>query len=137
HVRTAPAAVRRTRSEPGVDQPARDGQGRRQAHVAAAPGARRELLAREPAGVVELAVARRRLAARVVGEEAEHERRWERPRLRGEVAGRARLDAGLLAHLAQHRLLEALAGFDEAGESAVAPRRPGGLAAEQHLVAAR
>src|SRR3954452_7219807 len=114
--------------QPGVDQPPRDGERRRQHGVG-------ELVAPEPAHVLELGVARRRLAARVLGEEAKHQRARARPRLRRDVAGRAALDAGLLPHLAGDGLLEALARLDEAGEGAVAARRPLRLAAEHDTLA--
>ena len=66
---------------------------------------------------------------------AEHHRGGERPGLRGVVAHRAHGDAGLLRDLAHHRVLEALARFDEAGDGRVAPRRPARLAPEQRPLA--
>ena len=53
-------------------------------------------------------------------DEAEHQRGRERPRLGGDVARRADLDARLLAHLARDGLLEALARLDEPGQRGVA-----------------
>src|SRR3954470_8726754 len=95
---------------------------------------RLELLAREPAHVLELLVLRRRLAARPVRVEAEHQRAREGPGLRARVAHAAHLDARFLEHLARHRLLERLAGLDEAGQRRVAPWRPARLATEQRTV---
>ena len=54
-----------------------------------------------------------------VGErpEANHQRGWEGPGLGGDVLDADNLDAGLLAGLTDHRLLERLARLDEAGQS--------------------
>ena len=92
-----------------------------------------DLLAREPAHVLELAVARRRARPPPSrADEAEHQRGRERPRLRRAVAHVGDPHAGLLAHLARDGLLEALPRLDEARQRAVAarrPRAPGGRAA--------
>ena len=69
------------------------------------------------------------------GEEAEHERGRERPRLRGVVAHVADRDAGFLEHFAHHGILEALARLDEAGDGRVAARRPARLPTEQRALA--
>ena len=90
----------------------------------------------EPAHFRQLAVARPRLRAAVrYGLEPDHQRARERPRLRGDVADLADLHARLLAHLAPDRLLERLAGLDEAGQHGEAALRPARLAAEQKPVA--
>src|SRR3546814_16887783 len=49
-----------------------------------------------------------------LGEEAEHQRRRERPRLRGEVAAAKDAHAAFLEHLAFDGLLQRLARLDEA-----------------------
>src|SRR3954469_16986889 len=122
--------------EPGVYQPPRDrDRGRYEQRLGRAVAGGGDLLAREPAHVLELVVADGRLAARVVGEEAEHERARERPRLRARVAHAAHRDAGLLEHLARHGLLERLARLDEASERRVAARRPARLAPHQRPLA--
>src|SRR3954466_11372638 len=73
-------SARRSRGllQPAVDEPPRDGQGRWHDERAAALDRGGDLVAREPARVVELAVARGDLAARVAGDEAEHQRARER-----------------------------------------------------------
>jgi hypothetical protein len=71
----------------------------------------------EPARMSELAVAGNRGSTVGLSLEAEHQRRWERPRLRGDVMGRVGLDPRFLAHLANERLLRGLAGQDEAGRT--------------------
>ncbi|MEE9603330.1 MAG: hypothetical protein V3V75_08505, partial [Thermoguttaceae bacterium] len=67
----------------------------------------------EPAGILEFVIADSDLVAGGVGGEADHERRGERPRLRGVVAHLAHVDAGLFLDLAAHRLFQALARLDE------------------------
>ena len=59
-----------------------------------------------------------------MGVKAEHQRGRKRPRLRGEVAHRCHMDAGLLPDFARHRIFQALAGLDESGQCRVAARRP-------------
>ena len=76
-----------------------------------------------------------RVAARVGRLEAEHERRRERPRLRGDVAGVGDRDARLLADLALDGLLEALPRLDEPGEAGEPPLGPVRVAPEQDAVA--
>src|SRR3546814_1748620 len=70
-----------------------------------------------------------------LGEEAEHQRRRERPRLRGEVAAAKDAHAAFLEHLAFDGLLQRLARLDEAGQGGIAMRRPAGVAAEQQAAA--
>ena len=81
---------------------------------------------------LELAVEHLRLPAGPLRVEAEHQRRGERPRLRGDVAHLADPHAGLLVDLARDGLLQALPRLDEPGQRAIAALRPGRLAAEQH-----
>src|SRR4051812_25817320 len=76
-----------------------------------------------PLGVEDLAAVGADLAAGPVGEEADHERVGEGPRLAAEVPNVRDLDADLFAHLAGDRLLERLADFDEARERAVKDAR--------------
>ena len=57
--------------------------------------------------------------AAVARRESQHQRVRERPRLAPEVAHVLDFDAGLFEHLAKDRLLEALAGLDEARQHAV------------------
>src|SRR3546814_11774731 len=57
-----------------------------------------------------------------LGEEAEHQRRRERPRLRGEVAAAKDAHAAFLEHLAFDGLLQRLARLDEAGQGGIAMR---------------
>src|SRR4051794_33795096 len=121
------------RQEPIFDQPAGDGEPRRKLERTARVAGRSppgvvvfrgrflDLLTIEPAGVLELLVADPRLAAEPRRAEAEHQRRGERPRLGIHVARPPDGDAGLLADLARHRLLEALAG---AAPPRGAPRPP-------------
>src|SRR3546814_4284998 len=64
-----------------------------------------------------------------------HQRRRERPRLRGEVAAAKDAHAAFLQHLALDGLLQRLARLDEAGQGGIAVRRPAGVAAEQQAAA--
>src|SRR3546814_4436146 len=64
-----------------------------------------------------------------------HQRRRERPRLRGEVAAAKDAHAAFLQHLALDGLLQRFARLDEAGQGGVAVRRPAGVAAEQQAAA--
>src|SRR5262249_33860588 len=125
-----PRDARALAREPLLDQAAGDRLRRRELHLAAG-----DLLAREPADVLELPVAHRGLAGPPARGESEHQRGRERPRLRGAVAHLAPPPRGPLEPLAGDRLFEALPRLDEAGQRAVAPRRPGRLAAEHRAVA--
>src|SRR3546814_16368632 len=69
-----------------------------------------------------------------LGEEAEHQRRRERPRLRGEVAAAKDVHAAFLQHLALDGLLQRLARLDEAGQGGIAVRRPAGVRSEERRV---
>src|ERR1700722_14408360 len=77
----------------------------------------RDLLAVEPACIVELGAIDDDLARERLCEAADHERHRERPRLRCEIGDRSADDAGLLARLAPDRLLDRLARLDKAGEA--------------------
>ena len=67
--------------------------------------------------------------------EADHQRLRERPGLRGDVLDAYDLDAGLLAGLADHRLLRRLAGLDESGQRRPTVRGRALPAAEQAAIA--
>src|SRR5262249_61559018 len=62
-------------------------------------------------------------------------RHRERPGLRGEIADATAHDAGLLLHLAPHRLLDVLARLDEAGEARPHRRGEACRAPEQAVLA--
>ena len=66
-----------------------------------------------------------------LGVAADHQRGGERPRLAGVIGDAADADAGFLVRLAPDRVLDRLAGLDEAGEAGVHARREMRLAAEQ------
>src|ERR1700733_5978759 len=63
--------------------------------------------------------------------ESDHERCGKWPGLGGMVANVAHGNGGLLGHLAHHRILEALAGFNKSCDGRIAPGRPGSLPAKQ------
>src|SRR5262249_7204779 len=96
-----------------------------------ARGAGRELVAVEPAGVLELVLVDRDLAARVPGDEADHELAGERPVLAPDVLDVADVDAHLFLDFARDCPLERLAVVDEAGDQGVAAGRPARLPGEQ------
>src|SRR5215510_8982712 len=104
-----------------VDQIARD---------AVARGQAREVRAWEPARVLELLGVHLDIAARVGGDEADHQLAWEGPVLAADVGDVLHVDTDLFLHLARHAALERLAVVDEAGDERVAARRPDGLARE-------
>ena len=93
-----------------------------------------QLVAGEPAGLVDLVAVDVDLGGGGAGHEAEHEAGRERPGLAGDVLDLADGDAGLLVHLAAHRLLDGLARLDESGERREAALGPVDLAAEQDAV---
>ena len=64
-------------------------------------------------------------------EEAEHQAGRQRPGLVAEVGHVADEHPDLLGDLAAYGVLEGLPRLEEAGQGRVAPRRPGGLPAEQ------
>src|SRR3546814_13540991 len=114
-----------------LDQPARDRDLRRQQQAALGRGAAQrgvDFVEGEPARVLKL-VAYLRLVRPGLGEEAEHQRRRERPRLRGEVAAAKDAHAAFLQHLALDGLLQRPARLAEAGPGGIAVRRAAGVAA--------
>ena len=113
----------------------RHGRGRGEALGVGAGEQQRRLVAVEPARPFQLVRIDGDVARQGLRVHADHHRHRERPGLAGEIAHRAGMDAGLLHGLAPHRLLEGLAGFDEAGETGPHARREAGGAAEQALVA--
>src|SRR3546814_9908012 len=120
-----------------LDQPARDRDLRRQQQAALGRGAAQrgvDFVEGEPARVLKL-VAYLRLVRPGLGEEAEHQRRRERPWLRREVAAAQDAHAAFLQHLALDGLLQRFARLDEAGQGGVAVRRPAGLPPGQQAAA--
>src|SRR3954451_20243440 len=115
--------------DPVGDQPVRDRRGWWQAGSALFVAT--DLVAGEPAHVLELVVGDVRLTGHDPRLEAQHQRRRERPRLAAAIDDVVDHDAGLLAHLPHDRLLQGLPGLDEAGERRVTASRPRRLAAEQ------
>src|SRR5207253_7048602 len=96
-----------------------------------------ELVFREPAGVLELAVTGGWHGVGVAHRaEAQHQAGREGPRLAVAIAHIAYDETGLLADLADDRLLRALTRLDEAGERRVATRRPDRLASKHAAVCA-
>src|SRR4029453_18858325 len=99
--------------------------------VRVAGGAGRELVAVEPARVLQLFLVDRDLAAGIAGDEADHELAREGPVLAPDVLDVGDVDAALLLHLTGDGALERLAVVDEAGDQRVAPRRPARLAGQE------
>src|SRR3989442_729744 len=98
-------------------------------------GAFGQVVARKPARVLQLLGVDRDLAARVAGNEADHELAGKRPVLAADVLDVLHVHADLFLHLPTHRALQRLAVVHEARHQRVAPRGPAGLASEQHAVA--
>ncbi len=92
-------------------------------------------VAGEPARVLQLVLIDHHVAAGVGGHEADHHLARERPVLAADVADVRHVDAGLFLDLARHARLQRLAVVHEARDERVAPRRPVGLAGQQHAVA--
>src|SRR2546428_8626107 len=109
-----------------VDEEARDAVARRKP---------REARAGEPAGVFQLLRVDLDLAARVGGDEADHELAREGPVLAPDVRDVLHVHADLFLHLPGDGALERLAVVDEAGDERITAGRPDALAREQHAVA--
>src|SRR5690606_14314747 len=90
-----------------------------------------DLIAAEPADILELGLVTRDLAAERLGEEADHQGGGDRPGLAGKIAYATDADAGLLEDLAPHRVLERFARLHEAGKARIHARREAGLTPEQ------
>ena len=107
--------------------------------ISPAPERGRELGALPPARLDQFVGVRcgSGVGGRRIGErpEADHQRLRKRPRLRGDVFDAVDLDAGLLAGLADHRLLGRLARLDEAGEGRPPVSGRAAPAAQQTAVA--
>src|SRR4051794_15911366 len=99
---------------PVGDQPVRDRRGWRQARSALLVAA--DLVAGEPAHVLELVVGDVRITGHDPRLEAQHQRGRERPRLAAAIDDVVDHDAGLLMHLPHDRMLQRLPRLDEAGE---------------------
>ena len=89
----------------------------------------------EPARVLQLIAVDDDVAARIAGDEPDHELARKGPVLAADVRDVLHVDADLFLHLARHAALERLAVVDEAGHERVAAGRKGRLAREQHPVA--
>src|SRR5262245_37544609 len=76
-----------------------------------------DLFAIEPACVFEFGAVDDDLVGQGFGVAADHQRGRKRPRLRPEIVHASTDDAGFLAGFPPHRLLDGLAGLDEAGET--------------------
>src|SRR4051794_26316452 len=128
-----PAGSAELAGHPAVDDVPGDRDGRRQRLRA---GARAQLLPAEPAGLLDLVVVDPQLLLGRPGDEAEHQRLRERPRLAGDVADVGDGDPDLLGDLPDHGRLGRLPGFDEAGQDGEPARRPDRLTAEHAAVTA-
>ena len=93
------------------------------------------LLALEPAAVLQLRRVALDLGRQRLGVAADHQRGGERPGLARMIGDAADRDAGLLLHLAPHRLLDRLARLQEAGERRIHAGREARLPAEQAALA--
>ena len=131
--RLSAVRARQRLAVPELDQAGRDRDAVRGQHLAGLEGGA-QVVAGEPAGLVDL------LAVDLISEEVA---RAMKPSIRLDGNGQGWLatystsptrDAGLLEDLAAHRLLDGLAGLDEAGERREAALGPVHLAAEQGAV---
>src|SRR6516162_8525008 len=104
---------------PGADDVVGDGHRRRRGQaVGMTPQQHaRDLLAVEPAGVVELRALDDDLARERLGMTADHQRGGKGPGLRGEITHASANDAGLFARFPPHGVFDRLPGLDETGEA--------------------
>src|SRR5262252_8503415 len=104
---------------PSADDVVGDGHGRRRGQAAGMTPQQhaRDLLAVEPAGVVELRAVDDDLARERLGMTADHQRGRKGPGLRGEITHASANDAGLFARFPPHGVFDRFAGLDEAGEA--------------------
>ena len=117
--------VMRDRHREGRLQPVRMLAGEHQPH----------LLALEPAAVLQLRRVALDLRRQRLGVAADHQRGGEGPGLARMIGDAADRDAGLLLHLAPHRLLDRLARLQESGERGIHAGREARLPAEQAALA--
>jgi len=82
-----------------------------------------ELVAVKPACVFKLVAVHDDGVGQRLGMAADHDRRWKRPRLRGEISYAPAGDAGLLEHFAPHRFLDGFPRLGEAGKARPHGRR--------------
>jgi Gluconate 2-dehydrogenase subunit 3 len=92
-----------------------DGMGHGQTVGMPAQQHRNDLVAREPARILELAAVHLDLGRDRLGVSADHQRHRKRPWLRRKIGDAATGDPGLFAGLPAHRLFQRLAGLDESG----------------------
>src|SRR6516162_3532630 len=104
---------------PGADDVVGDGHGRRRGQaVGMTPQQHaRDLLAVEPAGVVELGAIDDDLARKRLGMTADHQRGGKGPGLRGEIAHASANDASFFARFPPHGIFDRLPGLDKPGEA--------------------
>src|SRR6516164_1270781 len=104
---------------PGADDVVGDGPGRRCGQVVGMTSQQhaRDLLAVEPAGIVELGAIDDDVARKRLGMTADHQRSGEGPGLRGEIAYASANDAGFFARFPPHGVFDRLPGLDETGEA--------------------
>src|SRR5215472_5826433 len=104
---------------PGADDVIGDGHGRRRGQaVGMTPRQHaRDLLAVEPAGIVELRAIDDDLARERLGVTADHQRGGKGPGLGSEIAHASANDAGLFARFPPHGIFDRLPGLDEPGEA--------------------
>src|SRR5262245_60413463 len=104
---------------PGADDVIGDGHGRRRGQaVGMTPRQHaRDLLAVEPAGIVELRAIDDDLARERFGVTADHQRGGKGPGLGSEIAHASANDAGLFAGFTPHGIFDRLPGLDEPGEA--------------------
>ena len=91
--------------------------------------------AAEPTGMLQFLIAQMNGARARLGQKAQHQGRGEGPGLGGVVVNLLHLDAGFLGHFARDGVFQRLARLDESGNGRIATRWPGGLPAEERLIA--
>src|SRR6516162_3492929 len=104
---------------PGADDVIGDGDGRRRGQaVGMTPQQHaRNLLAGEPASIVELRAIDDDLARERLGMTADHQRGGKGPGLGGEIAHASANDTGLFARSPPHGIFDRFPGLDETGEA--------------------
>src|SRR6266481_5178609 len=104
---------------PGADDVIGDGHRRRRGQVVGMTPRQhaRDLLAVEPAGIVEFLAIDDDLVRERLGMTADHQRGGKGPGLGGEIAHASANDAGLFARFPPHGIFDRLARLDETGEA--------------------